>query len=189
MFEFTQNKVLIIALFSAAIAIIVFSNSDTQTPPKKHVASTDTKPEAFIEGAQFQLYDKQGFSTTLKSKTAYFYQESDHVDIEAPHATVSSENGSVIELTAATGKLSPKTEELSLNGSVLIKQVFPADKVWSMRGEEFLIDNKQRFISSDQAVTIQKGESTMQAIGLNAYLDEKRIELLSKVRGQYALSQ
>lgn len=189
MFEITQNKVLIVALLSATIAIIVFSNSDTKTTPTTSIAKHDTKPEAFIEGAQFQLYDKEGFSTTLKSKTAYFYKQSDLVDIESPQATVSNQNGSIIELSAATGKLSPETEELSLSGSVLIKQVFPADKAWSMKGEEFLIDNKQRFISSDQAVTIQKGESTMQAVGLEAHLDEKRIELLSKVRGQYALGQ
>ena len=189
MINVSQNKVLVIALLGIACAIVIFSR-DTELPAaKNNIEQAPDKPEAFIEGARFKLYDKNGFSTTLNSHKALFYKEADDVEIESPELRLTKPNGDIIELSAQTGKLQPKNEVLTLSGQVEINQIFPPDKTWSIRGSEFLIDNKQSFISSDQAVTIRKDQNTIHALGLEAWLDERRIELVGKVRGQYAFSK
>lgn len=168
---------------------IVFSGDEIT--PKQVVSNKQSpdKPEAFIEGAKFTLYDGKGFPVDLLSKKALFYAQSDRIDIEGISGSLLNEDGAVVELSSNHGQIAPDSNLITLSGSVLIEQTVPKNKAWSIQGEEFVIDKQQGFISSSQAVTIKQNQSVIQATGLKAWLSEKRIELLSNVRGQYAFNK
>ena len=61
-------------------------------------------------------------------------------------------------------------------------------KLGTLKSDEFELNNQTHFISTDQAVTITKGKSSIRAVGLNAWIDEKKIELLSEVQGHYVFN-
>jgi lipopolysaccharide export system protein LptC len=185
----SQTSILLIASLLTGLAIFLFSESgDDQAAPASNETNSN-KPNAFIENAVFKLYDEEGFATELHSSKALFYSESAYIDIFLPEITLTNASGSEIYLSAKTGRFHPQLEELSLNGDVSIAQLSPASESWSIEGQQFQLNNKTRFISSSQAVTINQNKSTLRAIGLEAWISEKRIELLSNVRGQYVFNQ
>ena len=185
----SKTTILIVAFFLTTIAIFVFNQSDsTPNSEDRTKPGEGVKPSAFIKNGRFTLYDETGYATTLTSSDAVFYPESDYIEIQSPQITLTSAEGDEIYLKALTGRYHPKAEKLTLNNGVRIEQVSPPDKAWSLTGEKFTLDSKTRFISTSHAVTIKKGSHTMSAIGLQAWLDNKKINLLSKVRGQYVFN-
>ncbi len=181
-------KSLVVIAIVIAMTLVVFS--DDEIVPKQLTQNNPTsdKAEAFIEGAQFTLYDNKGFPIDLISDKALFYAHSERIDIEGISGSLSNEIGEVIQLSSKHGQIAADSNTITLSGSVLIEQTLPENKAWSIQGEEFVIDKQQGFISSNQAVTITRNQSVIQATGLKGWLNEKRIELLSNVRGQYAFT-
>lgn len=185
----SHYRPLIIALACLALGLLLFSEEKIKDTQKSASEAGTDRPAAFVEGARFTLYDDKGFSTNLQSKSALFYAQSDQIDIEHIEATLSNEQGEIIQLSANNGEIQPDSDTLMLSGNVIIEQIVPSDKTWSIESDQISIDRKQAFISSNQAVTIRKDQSVIQATGLNGWLNEKRIELLSNVRGQYAFNK
>lgn len=183
--DISKTTILLFAALSTAVAIFIFSSEDSEQLTRDNAAEDKVKASAYINNGRFYIYDKNGFSTKLSSTEATFFPDEDLVEIQSPSIKLANSNGNEFHLTAISGQLSPNTEKIILKGDVSVTQTKPIENTWSLKGQAFTLDNKTRFISSDQAVTITKDQHTLHAIGLNAWIDEKRIELLSKVRGQY----
>jgi len=184
----SKTTILIIAFLLTTVAIFVFDESEPDHPATTNSTQTKEQPSNFIQNGRFIIYDENGYSTTLTSTNAEFFPNSDYVRIQSPAIDVINASGDRIKLTANSGHYNPISEKLILRGNVSIFQSSPPEDAWSAKGEEFTLDNKRRFISTDQAVTIKKGMHYMNATGLNAWLDEKTIDLLSNVRGQYVFT-
>ena len=181
-------KVLLIVSAIIGLCFIILSETESIIKQGPVNGSKNEKPEAFIEGAKFTLYNEEGHATHLISERATFYADSDKIDIQNIKGTLTNTEGQVVTLSSNSGKIEPTNDIITLHGDVLIQQTIPEKQAWSIKGHQFIIDKKRGFISSKQAVTISQNQSTIQAIGLNAWLNEKRIELLSDVRGQYAFN-
>jgi len=184
----SKTTILIVTFLLTTVAIFVFNESAPDLPHTTSTTPTVEEASNFIQNGRFIIYDENGYSTTLTSTNAEFFPNSDYVSIQSPSIVLINAAGDKIELSSNRGHYNPKSEKLILNGDVIIFQSSPPEDAWSAKGEEFTLDNKRRFISTDQAVTIKKGMHFLNATGLNAWLDEKKIDLLSKVRGQYVFT-
>ena len=182
----SKTTILVVAFILTVIAIFIFNEAGDPQSTKKAISLPETvKPSSFIQNGRFVIYDKAGYSTILVSEKTSFFENANYADIVSPSLTLEDSSGDEVHLTAQTGRYYPKSEKLTLKGDVIVSQIYPVDSAWSLRGEAFTFDNKSRFISSDQAVNMKKGLHSINAIGLKAWIDEKRIELLSQVRGEY----
>jgi lipopolysaccharide export system protein LptC len=180
-----RNKTFLITIICIVIGASLYSENESEQNKPSTTDRQENKASIYAENAKYTFYDENGFSSHLISKETLFYPKSDKIQIVEPYATFSNEEGEMIELKSNKGNFDQARNILVLQGEVLIHQDQPADKAWSISGSEFVIDKEQGFISSDQEVTIKQDRSVMTAIGLKGNLHEKRIDLLSNVRGQY----
>ena len=181
-----------ISLFCLLISIFIiytYLKDQEQVGQQDRFSSIENKPSAYVQNGHFILYDSQGNSTTLSSKNALFFENTDEIEIESTMIEMPLASNQTLTLHAKSGHYDPKQEIFLLEGNVEISPKDQTDKPWSLKGSEFRIDIKQHFISSKQAVTIRQDKTVLTAIGLNAWTEDKKIELLSNVRGKYVFSK
>jgi len=169
------------------------------------------KPSAFISNGEFKIYDKNGRATNLSSKKAYYYSTPKRILIDSPSITFITNDDQTVTLNAKKGIFHPEEEKLFLKGEVVIQRLpstttdnsklllnnnahisnkkTEQSEIWTLESDEFELNNQTHFISTDQAVTMTKGKNSIRAIGLYAWIDEKKIELLSEVRGRYVFNK
>ncbi|MFT7185840.1 MAG: lipopolysaccharide export system protein LptC [Pseudohongiellaceae bacterium] len=200
---------LIMLLAIASYQLLHESNHASLTTLKAETDQTE-KPSAFIQNGEFTIYDKSGDATHLSSKKAHYYSNPKRILIDSPSISFHTSDNQTITLNANTGTFHPEQEKLFLKGKVIVQRTpLPTSdpskprvnnntqtpdknakpfEIWTLESEEFELNNQTHFISTDQAVTMTKGKSSIQAVGLNAWIDEKKIELLSEVRGRYVFN-
>jgi LPS export ABC transporter protein LptC len=182
----TQNKLTSFAIIVILAGFLLISESERDNSNSGDTSLTSDRPDIFVDNAQFTFYDSNGIASKLNSEQTLFYSDQDQVSITNPSASYTSPEGEVIELNAKTGNYDQSQKILTLQGDVTIKQVFPKNKIWSIQSSEFIIDKELGLITSRHDVILKRNESMYQATGLKGNLHNKRIELLSNVRGHYA---
>lgn len=201
-----QTKQLLALLLFCIVGAMYFHNEDS-IKQSKPLAKGPEKPSAFVEGGQIRVYDDHGTPEfILNSQSALFFDNQNHAIIKHPQISLLQNSNlkpsnsdskpdvndtDYAQMTAESGRYDTELEQLLLSGGVLITLPTLNGNTDGIRleSEELLFDKKARFISTDQAVTIHHGNSKLTSIGLNAWIDEKRIELLSQVRGRHVLAQ
>jgi lipopolysaccharide export system protein LptC len=197
--------IILLAIASYQLLHVSDHKSATPTPNTKHQTS---RPSAAINNGTFIIYDKNGRPTHFTSKKALYFSNPKRILIDTPFISFTTNTNQEITLNAREGTFHPDEEKLFLKGGVIIKQhpsstnqntthsstappsVTPKEfGLWTLESEEFELNNQSYFISTDQAVTMTDGKSSIRAIGLNAWIDEKKIELLSEVQGRYVFNQ
>ena len=85
------------------------------------------------------------------------------------------------------GEVSPGGEEVELIDQVLVKHVDARERPLEITTSRMTVLPDKRYAQTRQAVRIVGANGATTATGMNAYLDEGRISLLSNVRGQHEL--
>ena len=196
----TSGQALLIILLAIGSYALLHENDTPSISSYNAGQNKAEKPSAFIKDGQFKIYDKNGQATNLSSKKALYYSDPKRILIQSPSISFKTSNGQTVTLNAKEGVFHPEDERLLLSGGVIIQQSattnpkqtthLPSNdnEDWILQSEEFELNNKSHFISTDQAVTMTKGQSLIRAVGLNTWIDENKIELLSNVRGRYVFN-
>jgi len=209
-FNKTLGQAFLIILLAIASYQLLHESNHSNPSTHKTGKNQKEKPSAFISNGEFKIYDKNGRATNLSSKNSRYYSNPKRIVIDAPSITFNTSDDQTVTLNAKEGIFHPEEEKLFLKGEVIIQRIPPTlsdtnkmppmssihtsnknteqFETWTLESEEFELNNQTHFISTDQAVTITKGNSSIQAIGLNAWIDEKKIELLSEVQGRYVFN-
>lgn len=102
-----------------------------------------------------------------------------------PHLIVTEANQAPWEIRADQG-IAEADRVITLSQQVMIQQKsHQANPQVTLTTEEITYFPKSKLASTLKPVTIQQAENQIQAIGMNAYLDDHKVELLSHVRGHY----
>ena len=209
-FNKTLGQAFIIILLAIASYQLLHENNHTTSTALKLEKDQTEKPSAFISNGEFTIYDKKGHPTNFLSKKARYYSNPKRILIDTPFISFTTEDNQVITLNAKKGTFHPTEEKLTLTGNVIIQRLPPTHpnaltfssgnaesppdnavdqyETWTLKSEGFELNNQTHFISTDQAVTMTKGESSVRAVGLNAWINERKIELLSEVQGHYVFN-
>ena len=203
------GQAFLIAILAIASFYLLHETDHSDDKPSRPIVKQDEKPSAFISNGEFTIYDKNGRATNLVSKKARYYTNPKRIIIDSPSISFKTDTNQTITLNAQKGTFHPDEETLFLKGEVIIEQIPTASQetltisplqsnqtihhtaepeTWTLKSDEFKLNNQSHFISTDQAVTMTKGKSSIRAIGLNAWIDEKKIELLSEVQGHYVFN-
>lgn len=178
-----------IAAFLTLIAIIyLLLQEDQREPAPTFIGSGVQRPYAILDGGTIRQYDEQGrAAATLYMDSASYYNESDAVDLTNPRMELDQSASGKVSVTAQQGRYHPSAQQLELQGDVLVKQQDGKSAPLLITTETLQLDNQRRFISTDSAVTIRQGAQRLEAIGMRANLDNRKVELLSQVKGRYVL--
>ncbi len=151
-------------------------------------AKTTAKIDAFaidIDGMQFDvLGQKQG---ELKSPKLLHFANDDSSLLTTPRLTLySKDNKAPWSITSQTGKTFNGTEKVDLIDNVVIHQPTSAQNQDTTISTSLLhIFPKQQLANTDKSVTLVQSGVKITSIGMNAYLDQKHVTLLSQARGFY----
>lgn len=138
-----------------------------------------------IDGMQFDdLGQKQG---ELKSPKLLHFASDDSSLLTTPYLTLySKDNKAPWTITSKTGKTFNGTEKVDLIDNVVIHQPTSAQNQDTTISTSLLhIFPKQQLANTDKSVTLVQSGIKITSIGMNAYLDQKHVTLLSQARGFY----
>ena len=169
-----------------------------RSPPKElsDLLSTTTEapiyPSSYLQGVQTKQYDKQGkLSYILHAETIAYFDKNKapqaEVTLDQPHLTLFSEqdNEAPWLVSSKRAEGSENQDELMLIGDVIIQQTQENGQQTQLATPELLIRPSRRYAETDKPVIITDETGITQAKGLKVFFDEKRIELLSNVTGEY----
>ncbi|UZE95203.1 LPS export ABC transporter periplasmic protein LptC [Alkalimarinus alittae] len=179
-----KYAILIVSIF--ATILIIWQNSDNETPPSANIIADD-EADFFIVKGQYTSFDEDGnLSSTMKSDEAKHYPKQNNAILTKPNLLVYREDSPPWRLTADMGQYDMNDENLTLNQNVVIIRNETLETPWTLKTESLTLLNKSRFITTKQPVTISDKTSILEGVGMNAWIDEKKVELTSNVRGYYA---
>jgi len=203
-FNKTLGQAFLIIILAISSYYFLHENNHSSSTTLKTEKNQKEKPSAFISNGEFKIYDKNGQPTNLSSKKARYYSNPKRILIDSPSISFNTNDSQIITLNAKEGTFYPEEEKLFLKGEVIIQRLPPSAaindaqtpnkqtepfEIWTLESDEFELNNQTHFISTDQAVTMTKGKSSIRAVGLYAWIDEKKIELLSEVQGRYVFNK
>ena len=183
----TRN-LLTVLLFTVAAASSWWLYRQVQPTEPAAPAEVAHEPDYFFEDFVVTSMDTQGQPKhRLKGTRMAHYPDDDSTQIESPELELYVDAAPAWTIIAEHGSVSSGGDQVRLEGEVRIKQhrAEEADAV-SATTRDVLIRPDDEYAETDQLVVITRGTMKLQAVGMRAFLKERRVELLSKVVGVHA---
>ncbi len=186
---------------SCAVALVFLL---WRSPPKElkdFLENTDQRtpnhPTSYILGARTLQYTESGeLDYSLNAQKINYFETTNNptqpeIILEQPHLIIydQQEGNAPWVLSSKTAEGNEKVDELILIDDVVIKQTQENGSQTQFTTTRLTIEPNRRYAETDKPVIITDITGTTKATGLKVFFDEKRIELLSNVRGTYAASQ
>ena len=111
------------------------------------------------------------------------YPDDDSTEVINPIAHFIGQDKDTWIISSNKGETVGKGEEIFLSGNVIITR--ENNNEIELHSEELLLDTVNNTAYTDVAVTITSPYGETNSVGLHATLDDKTINLHSKVKGQY----
>ncbi|STY29730.1 Uncharacterized protein YrbK clustered with lipopolysaccharide transporters [Legionella wadsworthii] len=106
--------------------------------------------------------------------------------LQNPHIVVSQDEQPPWDIRSKSAKSLDGGKQITFKGHVVVHQEKGSKSQEStLKTEEVTYFPKEKKASSDVLVTYEQPGNIIQSKGMNAYLDEKRVELLHQARGSY----
>lgn len=145
-------------------------------------------PDSFMQEITFTRYDAQGvWESRFYTPHSVHYPKRNTTLLENPKLISRGDNQLVWVITAKHGKAEDDGKTVYLNDNVQIQRINSVThQVSTMTTSTLTAYPQQKFLETDQPVTIIQPGSTIHAIGLNADLKTGDIHLLSNTTSTYA---
>lgn len=175
-----------LALIIAAVALFAHFWA---TPPERLLEArqqpADDAPEAdsFMSESITRRFDEHGALTyLLNARRTDFYTDSNRYQLQQPEMEMVADDNSRHRARSRLGTVLSGGEEILLEGDVLIWQEEPATRAYQLRTPSLRLFPERRFAETDQPVTLLSDQGVTDGIGLNAYFNEQRFEILNNVK-------
>lgn len=175
------------------LGIILLASASTwlsrapQKPPATTAAASERYPSYFMNDFTAVTMDEEGQPKHhLQAASLKHYAGDDTTELRQPRLSILGEESKAWFIQAEQGTAETRSKLLQLNNNVLLERP-SGDKTDNLRitTDSLLVDLDRKYAQSDAPVHIADTRSTMDAIGMRAYLDQERVELLANVRGHY----
>lgn len=144
---------------------------------------------AVAKNASTKYYDEFGeLSYSVESlKLSHFRPENENEEsytiAESPQIQV-FQHTTPWQISADLGKVS-EDRTITLSDNVILIGKGENNEITEMRTSKLIYDPAQKLASTDEAVTIVSPRGNITATGMIADISERKIRLLSKVKGQH----
>ena len=180
-----QTAWLCIALFCLACSSWYFAKPAkiTQLDPQTLATTADT----IITDLTIHEFDTTGNQVSyLRSPLVHHIPEDNTHWLKSPHIIIAQENQADWEIDSEEATALHGGQQITFEKHVVIHQDQNEHKVPStFKTESLTYYPKEKFATTLEKVTFIQPGQVVEATGMNAYLAEKRVQLLSKTRGIY----
>lgn len=171
---------------SVIITAILLWRSEDSTTVIQDLTENTQEADSFALNTEFVNHNKQGdIAFRLQGAEAKLFLPQNQVIFSLPIAEVNSNSQQHWYFSADQATYSLDNEVVIFNGNVSVKLERKGSPPTFLTSESITLDNKQQTITSATLVALQQGPQKLSAIGLQAWVKEKRLKLLSQVKVDY----
>lgn len=147
-----------------------------------------TTPDAVIHDLTVVKFDKQGAIAHRLSTPKLEHIPQNNVSLlKSPRITAYQHQQNPWHISADKGRAINGSTKVILSSNVIVHQAQgKQNKASTFRSEKLVYYPRKHYADTDVAVTLEQPGVKVKAIGMQAYIDEKRVKLLHQVRGNYA---
>jgi lipopolysaccharide export system protein LptC len=143
-----------------------------------------TGPDAFVLGMHLDVMDDSGqlqYRVTADHMT--HYPNTEKLELQHPLVDLQQRNGNTWRISAKTGESADSGDLIRLLGGVDIRRSGVSGPL-QIRTRDLLVKPEQAYATTDSAATITAPGLRVEAVGLEADLDDNTLELHNRVRGR-----
>lgn len=149
--------------------------------------SDPNQPDFFMENNRIVMLNEQGTPAyELTSDRATHQSGDDSTRLENPRLIFyRAEDGEPWLLEADQGMVTESGDRVELTDNVLLQSQNPAQTDRRMTTQALTLFPDRNYAETAQSVRIENADNVTDAVGMQVYLNDGRLELLSTVRGQH----
>lgn len=183
-----QAAWLFIALICMACSSWYFASSSVVIKLDAHTLSTTT--DMIVNHLTVHQFDTEGrLANYIQTPLMHHIAENNTHWLKTPHIIVSQQNQPAWEIHAQQATALYGGQQITFNQNVVIHQGKDKNTQEStLTTETITYFPKDKLAKTPLDITYERAGNIVQAKGMEAYLSEKRVKLLSQARGTYAPS-
>ena len=133
-------------------------------------------------------FNKEGLLTNLLTTPLMQHIPKNDIHLfQTPHITIAQIDQPPWDISSITAKSFNGGKRIVFSQKVIVHQnQGNKSQESTLKTEEVTYYPKEKKATTDLFVTFEQPGNKIQSTGMNAYLDEKRVELLHQARGSYA---
>jgi lipopolysaccharide export system protein LptC len=179
----------LIGLTVALALAIGYFNIRPSSFDQEILVTDPLQPDFFMENTQILMFNEQGTPAyQLRSARATHQRTDDSTQLEQPNLLYyrPGEEHPWL-LRAQQGSVTKGGDQVDLMNDVLLQRQDPNDPSRRMTTQALTLFPERDYAETAQSVRIENAGSVTTADGMQVFLDDGRLELLSNVRGQHEL--
>ena len=144
-------------------------------------------PDAIINNLTVTKFNADGsIATRLITPQMKHIPNNNTSLLDKPNIISYQENQAPWKISALNGKAINGSEKVTLTNDVFIHQpASPHNKETNFHTEKLYYYPQRQYADTDIAITLTQPGTVIKAIGMQAYLEEKKIKFLNRTRGRY----
>jgi lipopolysaccharide export system protein LptC len=161
-----------------------------QAPKQPRLITKDnTVPDAYMEDFTTYIMGENGKPRhELSASHMSHFSFDDHSEFISPEFIFYRPDETRWVMSAESGTTRNGSKEITLQGKVtILRKQISDDSELKIVTEKLLVRPDESYAETDQLITITSGEHKLQSNGFRAFFNDGRVELLSRVKGEYAL--
>jgi LPS export ABC transporter protein LptC len=174
-----RKTVLIVVILAAVLATAAIITFNIPKEPEKALLKImSDRVDLQVRNVRFTDVGDSGMKWEIVADTARYQKTDNLVFLEKLTIKLVTKDGRVFTMTGDQGKLNTESRDMEIKGNV---------NIVSDHGDRFRTDhlrylNAGKLIQTEGSVVIENKSLRLSGVGMNLYLEEKRVALLSQVR-------
>jgi lipopolysaccharide export system protein LptC len=173
-------------LFILLLVVIIGSGwfLDGRHGGLQELSVSRTGPDSFVSGMHLDVMDTNGqLQYRVTADTMVHYPNADQLKLQHPLIDLQQRNGNTWRISAETGETADSGDLMRLLGKVDIRRSGVSGPL-QVRTRDLLVKPEQAYATTDSAATITAPGLRVDAVGLEADLDDNTLELHNHVKGR-----
>jgi len=185
-----KDRKVLASIAALAVAMLLVWSGQDDNPlmlPSGQEAEPGHNPDAFVTNGRYRTFREDGhLSSLLVSPRAVHYPHDNSGHLQSPQIQLFPQDGQPWHAESEEGLLDFNSDIAILRKNVRLQSLGDSPQASTLETDELTLNNRTRFITTDQPVKITSPQGEVTAIGMDAYVDEERMILKSHVKGLYA---
>lgn len=189
---FNLRFLLVVALLGAASVAGWWLRERIHSPAAPGVdTEARAAPDYYMENFTVHTMNPTGTPRySLTAEAMHHYAEGDYADLTRPHAVFHRPEGPPYVLDSERGRITGEGEQVDLLGKVDIdRRAGDNTRSLHVTTRDARVFPERDYAESDEFTVIRSAASHLQGIGMRAWFEQRRLQLLSKVEGTYDVQQ
>ncbi len=186
--RFSRTRIrLLLAIALLTPALLYWGLRDDGSPDAAVTqVETDDSIDFFMLDAHTRSWGESGaLQRAWETPHLQHYPKRKSSQLDTPIALLPLAGGDAYKIRANQGWIIDDQSEIQLAGDVQVHHNPQSDTAAMLTTSEFTLYPERRFGRTDALATLISGKDRTESVGMEIYFDERRVELLSTVRGRY----